>query len=188
MAGFVTRVYAEAWYEAAVEAGKVEQIRKDAETLLKLLEEYPRWQALLETPVLSAEEKETLLDQAFGSSNVDGILCNLLKLLVKNHRTEATAAILRQGISYCKKSSGILSAVVISAEALGEGQKKQVQKRLTETAGCREIEIEYVCDSSLIGGLAVLMENRLADGSVRGRIRKLAKSLTKNLTKSFEEQ
>ena len=189
MAGCVARVYAEAWYEAVLDTGNIkrmERVRREGEMVLDLLKRYPDWLELLKTPRLSAEEKEKLLEQALGGCTADGdavdeVLQNLLKLLVKNRHADEAAAVLRQGIIYCKKSCGIGSAVVTSAAKLREDQKERVKEQLLAVTGCREIEIAYACDESLIGGLMICMENRLADGSVRGMLRRLTGALRKVL-------
>ncbi len=184
MAGRVARVYAEAWYEAVLDEENVSQAWKEAKMVLELLKAYPDWWNLLKTPGLSADEKERLLEQVADACTGAGYampqtLRNLLKLLVKNRHAEELAAVLWQGISYCKKSCGIGSAVVTSATELRQDQKKQVETRLLAITGHREMEIEYLCDRRLIGGLVIQMEDRLADGSVCTRIRRLVQDLGK---------
>ena len=85
--------------------------------------------------------------------------------------------ILKHFIKLVKKKKNIGEASVISAIALSDEQKSNIEKRLLETTSYNEIETTYAVDKSLIGGLVIRIEDRVVDSSIKTKLDKLSKTL-----------
>jgi F-type H+-transporting ATPase subunit delta len=76
-----------------------------------------------------------------------------------------------------RRERGIALAEVRTALPLEDAQRGDVLDRLKELTG-QKIEINETVDTSLIGGIAVRIGDRLYDASVRGRLERLRARLT----------
>jgi ATP synthase F1 delta subunit len=70
------------------------------------------------------------------------------------------------------RREGIVEAVVTSAGPLDEAERLALHERLQSLTGSR-VEMRLEVDPALLGGLQVLIGDRLIDGSVRGRLERL---------------
>ena len=64
-----------------------------------------------------------------------------------------------------------------SAVALNDSQKQAIEKRLVETTDFDTMEISYIVDASLIGGLVIRIDDRVLDSSIKTKIEKMSKTL-----------
>jgi F-type H+-transporting ATPase subunit delta len=65
---------------------------------------------------------------------------------------------------------------VASAFALSEGLQLQLRKTLRQYFR-KELDLDYVVDSSLIGGLVIYYGGKVIDGSVRGKLEQFREAL-----------
>ena len=72
--------YGKALFLLASEEGLTERIMQEAEAVVTLLSENPKYTTLLDTPAVPTAEKTALLDTAF--SDLHPHLLNFLKILV----------------------------------------------------------------------------------------------------------
>ena len=56
-------------------------------------------------------------------------------------------------------------------------QKEEIEKKLLDTTGYKKVEIEYITDPSLIGGIVIRVGDRVVDGSIRTRLYELKRGL-----------
>jgi F-type H+-transporting ATPase subunit delta len=70
----------------------------------------------------------------------------------------------------------MLTATIRSAVELSATQVAEVKKVLTKKYG-KDIEIKEVIDTSLIGGVQLVIGSQMLDGSVRSKIQLLKHSL-----------
>jgi F-type H+-transporting ATPase subunit delta len=70
----------------------------------------------------------------------------------------------------------MLTATIRSAVELSATQVAEVKKVLTKKYG-KDIEIKEVIDTSLIGGVQLVIGSQMLDGSVRSKIQLLKQSL-----------
>jgi F-type H+-transporting ATPase subunit delta len=69
-----------------------------------------------------------------------------------------------------------LRVKVVSAVPLDEGQSARLREALAQRFDC-EIELENEIDADVIGGAVVYAGDQVIDGSLRGRLSKLASNL-----------
>ena len=54
---------------------------------------------------------------------------------------------------------------------------EEIEKKLLDTTGYKKVEIEYITDPSLIGGIVIRVGDRVVDGSIRTRLYELKRGL-----------
>ena len=81
-----------------------------------------------------------------------------------------------RGIQFFK---GIGVAYVTTPIELSDIQKKNIEKRLLETTGFKEMEMHYDLDGSLIGGMQIRIGDRVVDSSIHTKITKMQQDMMK---------
>lgn len=70
-------------------------------------------------------------------------------------------------------------AHVTSAVELKEEQKAQLVKKLLDTTGYVDVEMDYQVDPALIGGMVIRIKDRVVDSSIRTQLHELRRDLSK---------
>ena len=166
MARSVETIYGDAFYEALVSAGHLEEGLRDAEALLGVF----KGEGDVEEVTSSLSDETQAL---FG-------------LVVEKGREETMPGILRAFIERAKREAGIGTAVITTAFPLSEEKKEEIILKLRETAKYRVIEAEWIVDPSLIGGIVIRLGGRMVDGRVRQRLGRLKRELREMKIKESE--
>ena len=178
MAKLVSKVYGEALFEAAIEAGTVDSLMEEVDAVLAIFRANEEYIKLLNHPKIPVEEKVALLEEAF-KGKASNQLVGLLTATVEKGRFAEIENILAYFESKVLEYKKIGIAHVTSASALTDQQKEEVQKRLLETTSYESKQTEYQVDASLIGGIVIQIGDRVVDGSIRTQLGNMAKELSK---------
>ena len=61
---------------------------------------------------------------------------------------------------------------------LDDAKKERIVEELLKTSHYKSLEVEYVVDNSIIGGIVIRIGDRVVDSSVKTRIEKMRKMLS----------
>ena len=129
----------------------------------------------LASPQLSAEAKGKLILGACGDGlNEAGK--NFISLLADNKRLEALPAISERFDKLKADYEKSVEVTVVSSAALNDDQVARLRDKLATKLN-RSVNIKNEIDEALIGGLIIQAEDLVIDGSVRGKLAKLADTL-----------
>jgi len=170
----IAREYGRALFLLTEERGDTEQVKLEAEALAELLSDSPEYARLLDTPALSPEERLGLIDEAFGSFNVN--LVNLIKILATKRLAHTIVRTARAYVDEYMESRGIVRAEAVSAIALDERQTDMLREKLERITG-KQIIINNVIDPSVLGGIKLRYMGIQRDGSVKTRLESFARAL-----------
>lgn len=131
---------------------------------------------LLESPDLPAQAKAFRLAEVCGSE-LDDRGKKFLQALADHDRLTLVGEIREQFEDLRAEEEKSLDVEVISAYEMTEAQSADLVRALNAKFD-KEISIETRVDRSLIGGAVVRAGDIVIDGSIRGRLNKLAESLT----------
>lgn len=101
---------------------------------------------------------------------------NLVKLLAENGRLELLPEIAAQYEVQRAEGEGCIDAEIISAFAVSDAQRTKVAESLKARLG-REINLSVTIDESLMGGAVIRAGDMVIDGSVSGKLEKLASTV-----------
>jgi F-type H+-transporting ATPase subunit delta len=96
-------------------------------------------------------------------------------VLEKNNDVGKIASIIKEFDAYEKKQRGVRSVEVISAKPINKEVKEAIKKAIK---GKGEPEIKETVDPDVLGGLILISEDMMIDGTFRKKIRELNKSLS----------
>ena len=167
--------YAEALYELAREQGRGVEVLRDLASLRAALEAEPEGWRQLSHPELSPEAKQRVLAEHFLPGR-EPLVANLLGVLVSKRREGVLRDLFRAYQEVYDRREGILRVEVESATPLEGTVASTLRDRISEMTG-REVFIEERVDPELIGGLRMVVDSRVIDGSTKSRLERLKRYL-----------
>ncbi len=169
------RPYAKAAFELARDQAAMPRWSKMLSSASRLLDE-PAVDELTRNPHVAQGELAAMLMEVGGDTFDDGF-GNLLKVLAENRRLALLPEIAEQYEHYRREEEKRLSVRVVSAVALKDDQRSRLEGALARRFD-REVSLQNDVDPDLIGGAIVYAGDTVIDGTVRGRLQKLANTLT----------
>jgi F-type H+-transporting ATPase subunit delta len=170
----VARPYAEAAFKLA-EAG--DALAKWSEMLaaLALVARDERVQRAAADPNLSDDQVAGLFIAILaGRLSAEGE--NFVRVLAHNKRLELLPLIHEQFEALKNEHEGVVEAEVQSAFELSEPQVQDLVQRLEKKTG-RKVRTQVSVNKDLIGGVRVLLGDKVIDGSVRAQLAALETAL-----------
>ena len=178
MAKLVSKVYGDALFEAAREAGRMDDMYEEVLELQKLLQANEELQKMMENPKVIREDKENVIETVFRGRISDEIV-ELMKLMIAKGRYSNIESVFDYFIGLVKEEKKIGIAYVTTAVELTDGHKDEIVRRLLETTRYESFEMNYAVDASLIGGMVIRIGDRVVDSSIKTKLYELSKSLRK---------
>lgn len=171
----IARPYAEAAFKLAREQNAL-AAWADAMSLLDALVADAQIQSLIGSPNISAGQLEALLLGIIGD-RIPGEARNFIQVLVQNRRLDVMSFIRQLFEDLKREHEGVLEVSVISAHPLSDAQVKSLVDTLAAKHG-RKVTAKVDVDPELIGGVRIVMGDKVIDASVRGRLEAMAVALT----------
>ncbi len=134
----------------------------------------PRVEPLLSSPQVPVSAITGLVAEAARAGT--GPVRNFLDLLAENGRLAWLPEIAAQYEVLRREAERVADVEVVSAMELDEAQKARLAQALRTRLG-REVRMHTRTDASLIGGAIVRAGDLVIDGSLRGRLGRLASEM-----------
>jgi len=170
----IARPYAEAAFRLADAQGKLAEWSAALANLAAVAAD-ARVRSAIGDPTLSAPRIAGLV-----ISVLDGKLSaeaeNFVRVLADNRRLELLPEIRAQYDALRNEREGVIEAEVFSAFELDEAQLAGLIARLESTTG-RQVKARVRLDKELIGGIKVVLGDKVIDGSVRAQLGALENAL-----------
>tara|TARA_R110002095_G_scaffold216420_1_gene213560 strand:+ start:1185 stop:1721 length:537 start_codon:yes stop_codon:yes gene_type:complete len=170
----VARPYTKAAFESALEQKSLDKWSEMLSLAAKVAKD-EQVAELIRNPALAAEHKAGLiLDVCADKLNEQGQ--NFIKILAENKRLPVLPEISELFDRLKAEQQKSVDVSVTSAFKLSTEQ----QTKLAQALGAkldRKVKITSSIDKSLIGGLVIRTDDLVIDGSVRGKLHKLAEAL-----------
>jgi len=169
------RRYAAAIFSLARDAKLEARIGEELEGVSKAIEGDAALRGFFVSPVLARELKERALLAAFGS-RVHEIVARAVVLLVRKRREALLGEIVRQYHAIERAARGGEPLTVTTAHPLSAPELDALVKQLEHRFN-KKFDVETNVDPHAIGGVRVMMGDRLIDATVAGRLEDLARNL-----------
>ncbi|MCF6354649.1 MAG: F0F1 ATP synthase subunit delta [Candidatus Polarisedimenticolaceae bacterium] len=170
----IARPYAEAVFGRARESDKLDHWL-DTLGLLAAIVQDERVAAAISNPKLESDQRiSMMLDICAKHLDAEGR--NLVRLLVHNSRLSVLPEIASIYEGLKNESQGSLDVEIVSAYKMTKAQENTLAAALKKRLD-REIRVTSEINRDLIGGVIIRAGDLVIDGSVQGRLRKLATEL-----------
>jgi ATP synthase F1 delta subunit len=172
----IARVYSEALFGVAKEAGKLDEIREELGEFTDALRENRDLQVFFFSPYFSSAEKGDGISRA--TSGAEPELINFLELLAERHRMPALFRIRDHFEKLWAEENKQLEVELISAVELDPELVKRVGEEIGRRTG-RKVELTSEVDEGVLGGLVLRVGNKVLDASIRSKLEKLRREVAK---------
>ena len=133
--------------------------------------------ALFNNPRVDGQQLVKLFVDICGSK-IDEQGVNLIRLLAENRRLDLLPEIAVQYGDMRAAEEDTLQARLITARPVDDAVQKQLAEALGKRTG-RKVTLSAETDESLLGGAVIRAGDLVIDGSVRGRLERLASTLNR---------
>ncbi|MEG0013468.1 MAG: ATP synthase F1 subunit delta [Cellulosilyticaceae bacterium] len=175
MAELITKRYATALFDIAIETNKAAQFEQEASMICDILAQEPEFLQILNHHQILQEEKMKLVETVF-EGRVSDEFVGLLVLTIKKSRQVLVLDILNMFLDMIKEANGVLKATVTSALSLNKKQLAQIKSNIEKSTN-KQIELTAMVDKSIIGGLIIRVGDKVVDGSIAGQMQALKTTL-----------
>jgi F-type H+-transporting ATPase subunit delta len=173
---YLGTVYAKALIAAAEKTGTTELVLSELDSLVEdVLQRLPTLERTLNSPRVSFESKESLLEKAF-RGKMSAQMINFLKVLARHGRFSAVRAVRQAARRIFNELRGILEVYVTTAESIDSATHKLVVEKLKAALG-REIDLTTTVNPDLLGGVQIRVGDTVYDGSLANQLARLRKEL-----------
>ncbi|WP_310604409.1 ATP synthase F1 subunit delta [Anaerosporobacter sp.] len=176
MAKLVSKTYGEALFDLALEEGTLTTIIEEVNVAKEAIAENPDLMKFLNHPKIDKEEKISVIENIF-KGRVSDSLVGFLVIIVRKDRYRDLDGIFEYFNTKVREYKNIGVATVTSAVELTKEQMEQVEQRLLQTTKYNQVELSFMVDESLIGGLVIRIGDRVVDSSIRTKLQVLEKNL-----------
>jgi ATP synthase F1 delta subunit len=170
----VARAYADALFQSAKEAGKLDAVEEQLAQFTEALESDRDLSVFFFSPYFSTSEKQEGLQKAITEAEPEVV--NFLSLLVEKHRMPAIFRIRQELERLVAEENKELEVTVTSAVELDEDVVAEIGAAIEKQTG-RKVELESTIDDAILGGLVLRVGNMVLDASVRNQLEKLRKNV-----------
>ena len=162
----VTARYVEALFGLGVRTATLDTIKSDVERLAASLERPGVMQLVLHPAKPRVVRRAAVEEGLTGASET---LRNFVDLLFDKRREGVLAGFGEAFRQRLLEASGVIEGVVSSARPLGSGELAELTVSLGTRLG-KEVRLKNDIDPSLIAGIRVIVDSRMIDCSVSGRL------------------
>lgn len=172
----IVRRYAQALLMIALEQKAADLYQEELESFINNLNSQPELLEKINNPQIKGDVKKVLIKKLM-PENTSNIIANFLNLVVDKKRERYFTAIFHQFIRYADDARNIVDAEVRSAVQLTDKDFRDLQKRLSQATG-KNVRLNPVIDTSLLGGMMVRIGEKVIDGSLLKRLSLLKSQLS----------
>lgn len=171
----LARPYARAALQAATEK-EAAQLWEDQLTELALISLQAKIALLISSASAEPHEQVKALLAVLGD-DVDQSLNNFLQLLAENKRLALLPTVVQLFIELKASQEKTIAVTISSAFELDTSIEKKLTEALTAKLQ-RTVKVDTSIDQTLLGGVVIRAGDIVIDGSIKGRLAKLAEALS----------
>lgn len=171
--------YAKSLIGLAQERGELEMVYKDMQFLQSICKSNPDFVALLRSPVVRADKKESIIN-AITKDRISKLTGAFTKLLVDKGREEDLPEIVAAVITQYNEIRGIQKVKLTTAVIVSDEVKATLLNKVKKSTGFDKIEMETVVNPNIIGGFILEYNNNLMDASVLRDLKDISKQFQNN--------
>ncbi|EPR14474.1 F0F1 ATP synthase subunit delta [Ruminiclostridium papyrosolvens] len=126
----------------------------------------------LNNPTIKTDKKQALIRNVF-TGRLSKNMLNMVLLLISKQRTTEIPGIFNQFVQMSNERANVLDMRIIMAAPLDEVQLETIREKFKKKYNAVAVNSTEIVDESLIGGIKVIIGDKVYDGSVKGRIESL---------------
>lgn len=174
----VEKRYAEALVKISVEKDMIKQHQQELALVAELYGREKDLKDFLLNPKTDRDTKKAFLSGIF-SGRLENEVLGLLLLLLEKGRINHLPGINEEYSKLADERLNMLNMSIYAAVPLEEDQIRNISEKFRKLYDASAVKTSVVIDGSLVGGVKVMIGDKLLDGSIRGRLKELQGILLK---------
>jgi F-type H+-transporting ATPase subunit delta len=171
MSGVAGR-YATALFGLAVERSAIDEIARDLQQILAMINESSDLRRLIQSPIFSRDQQSDAMAAVLTGAGISELVRNFVGVVAGNRRLFALEGMIGAYRSLVANHRGEVTAEVTSATPLSDAQRAAVEQALKQAIGSN-VAIDTDVDPDLIGGMVVRVGSRMVDSSLKTKLQRL---------------
>ena len=172
------RRYAKALHAAAAEAGAGEAAGRELAALLDVLQANRQAVDVLTRPWIKPADRRAAALTLAQQAGCGKLVQDFVALVAERGRLDHLAAIVAAYQDWEDAALGRIRDQVRTAVALTEAEKEQLARRLQAELG-KQIILEEIVDTNLLGGFVARVGSLILDGSLDGQLARMRERLVR---------
>ena len=172
----IAQNYASALLSIAIDENKVIDYQKEVKELSKIIKDNPDFLMLLDSRFLSVNERKEKVSEILINFSTDVI--NFIKIIVEHNRVNYLEDILQAFNTLCNESRDIVEGIIYTAFPLKEETLLKIKQKISQIEH-HDVDLIERIDPSLIGGVKVVINSHVYDGSIKNKLEKMQVNLSR---------
>ena len=166
----IAQTYAEALFSLGLEDKKLTKLQDEGKTLSEIIHDNEDFLLLIDSRFMSREERQDIVSKILKDFDED--IVNFVKVLIANNRTNYIKDVLEAFNSLCNEYKGVKEGLIYSAFPLNKETINKIKNKISQIEGM-DVELISRIDPSLIGGVKVVINSHVYDGSIKNQLEKM---------------
>ena len=172
----IAQNYANALLSIAIEDNNVIDYQTEVKELSKIIKDNPDFLMLIDSRFLSVEERKEEVEKVLKGFSTDVI--NFIKIIVSHNRVNYLEDILEAFNTLCNESRDIVEGLIYTAFPLKDEVLFKIKNKISQIEH-RDVDLIVRVDPSLIGGVKVVINSHVYDGSIKNQLEKMQIDLSR---------
>ena len=176
--GILATRYAKALYLFALEKGEEHEVYFEMKMLSHQLLYMPELQRAIDKPIIDDEQKGRLLETAAGGE-ISNSTKQFLRFVLRKEENENLRYMAAAYQTVYRKAQNVVHAHYASALEADEETLTKIRTLINKNYGeSVNVELETQVKPELIGGFVLQIDDKKADASISGELKRMKKKLT----------
>ena len=175
----IEKRYAEALVSLAVQNNHLELFQQDLGAVTDIYKKQTDLKDFLLNPGTDIKTKKIVVSNIF-YGKISSVLLDSLMFLLDKDRIKYLPGIFDEFVRLADEKRSMLNLTVISALPLDSEQLNKLKEKYRKLYKAASVKVLTELDTGLIGGIKVIIGDKLVDGTIKGRLKELQEILSKN--------
>ncbi len=169
----LTKRYAQGLF-SLISKEEYQEYKTQAKLLQTLFHDNPDFISLLDSAFIKRKDKEEIIKSTLKGFNE--YLVSFTLVICSNHRIKEIHNILQDFISLINEEVGIKEGLVYSTYELSKDELTRIENSISKVEK-RHVELINLIDVSLLGGVKVLIGDKVYDGTIKNKLNNMKNDL-----------
>lgn len=174
----IAKRYAKGLFAVGEKDGKYRDYLDEIEKILKVFDETKQLGKALMLPILEMQKRKELLSDIMKALSVPLPLANLFSMLLEKNRMGYIHMIRDVYSNLVDEKEGRIRGTLYTAYPLADIMQRRIEDGLKKKLH-KDVALQVIEDKALIGGVKVIVQGTIIDGSVKQQLETLKENILK---------
>ena len=172
----IAQNYASALLSIAIDDNKVIDYQKEVKELAKIIKDNPDFLLLIDSRFLSVNERKEKAKEILKGFSND--IVSFIEIIIEHNRVNYLEDILQGFNTLCNENRDILEGLIYTAFPLDEKTFNKIKNKISQVEH-HDVDLITKIDPSLIGGVKVVINSHIYDGSIKNQLEQMQVDLSR---------